>query len=128
MCVCIHIYMDICLWVFVCVCRWVAFLTSARVSRGTHLSILAQRSKPWKPARPEEKDEGSWSVRSETLKQWVRHSKLRMWGWAVKPRTLSRESTLRCGSRVVREWYGVKNEDTEQWRWWPDESAFLVDV
>ena len=61
-----------------CVCGWVAkeailssaSLTSIRVSKGTPLSTLAQRPYkelcPQKPAKPEEKDEESQSVRSES--------------------------------------------------------------
>ena len=109
----IYIYMDEYVWVSLCVCGWVTqegilysvSLTCVRVSRRTSLAQrphkeLFQR----KPAKPEEKDKGRLSVRSETQKQRFRHSELGTCSWAVK------------------------NEDTVQWGWWPDESVFLVAV
>ena len=126
-CIYIYIYMDTCVWVSVCVRGWVAkegflsstCLTGVRVSKGTPLSILARISHrelyPREPARPEGKKDWCWSVRSELLKQRVKHSEVG-------------QSALRRGSRAVGGWYGVKNENSEQWRWWFDELSFLVAV
>ena len=61
--------MDVCAWVSVCVHGGIAkegilssaFLTSVRLSRGTHLSILVRRSRAV-PACTGRKDEGSWQL------------------------------------------------------------------
>ena len=95
-----------CVWVSMCVRGWVAkegilsssFLTGIRVSRGIPLSILVQRPDKelcsWKPARPEEKDKGHWSVKSETPVKRVRDS---------SPRCKAGQSALRKGSIAVEE-------------------------
>ena len=50
----------------------------------TGLYKLHKELCPRKPTRSEEKDEGRWSVRSETLEQRVRHSGSRMWSQTIQ--------------------------------------------
>ena len=123
MCVCVYIYIYIYIYIYGCVwvsvCLWVAgriissiFEVAPEWLEDLPLSTLTQRPHKelcsQKPARPEDrtKDVGQ----SETPKQRDNSS----------PRHGAGQSALRHGSRAVGEQYGVKNEDTEQWRHWPD--------
>ena len=96
--------------------------SGARVSRYSFVYFgvkTTQRAVPTKTYKTGREDEGRGHFRSETPKQWVINS---------SQRHRAGQSALRHGSRTVRGRYGIKNEDTEQWRRWPDESASLVAV
>ena len=94
----IYIYMCVCVCVCVCgcVCRsvccgWPAELSSVSLKQrqcleGPLYPFWRRPHKelcPREPARPEEKDEGHWSVRNETPKQWVRQFEPGARGWSV---------------------------------------------
>ena len=83
----IYIYGYIC--VDLCVCSWMGgqrrdLIFGRSYLRGNPLSILAQRPHkklcPRKHTTPEGKDEGRWSVKTETPRQSVKSETL---GWVV---------------------------------------------
>ena len=107
----IHIYIWIC--VFLCVVGGqrrelsAASLTGVRVSRRTSLFILVQR--PYKElctCKTGRRDEGCWSVRSETQELKVRHSELRMWVQSSQRRVRSQEWRHRAVKTITR-WVSI---------------------
>ena len=134
-CVCIYIYIyiyiwiDVYVWVPVCVCSWMGGqrgdlisgifeavlecpedLSWSTLERRPHRELCLQ-----KPARPGEKNEESESVKGKTHSGQL---------GAEKHSVRSRGSDkAKIRSEPLK--HGVK---TEQWRRWPDESAFLVAV
>ena len=127
--VCVYIYIYVYIYVCVCVCvdlcvLWVAggimfsiFEAVSECLEDIPLSILAWR--PHKKLCPNE------LARSEERTKDVGESGVRLWSRESEIQSPGGESGV-VVARMLS--LAVKNEDTKQWRWWPDEPASLVAV